>query len=89
MMIARRSVVLSSVIFVPLGAGSMILFLIRLAQVPDWILQFMKAIDAGPYLLLLVVNIVLRRHLCAGHCDVPAEPAVRRALSRFGGLACR
>ena len=59
MMIAQRSAVLTSVIFVLLGAGSMISFFITLAQVPDWILQFMKAIDAGPYLFLLVVNIVL------------------------------
>jgi C4-dicarboxylate transporter DctM subunit len=59
MMIAQRSAVLTSVIFVLLGAGSIISFFITLAQVPDWILQFMKAIDAGPYLFLLVVNVVL------------------------------
>jgi C4-dicarboxylate transporter DctM subunit len=59
MMIAQRSAVLTSVIFVLLAAGSVVSFFITLAQVPDWILQFMKAIDAGPYLFLLIVNIVL------------------------------
>jgi C4-dicarboxylate transporter DctM subunit len=57
--IAQRSAILTSVIFILLAAGSVISFFITLANVPDLILSFMKAIDAGPYLFLLFVNIVL------------------------------
>jgi len=59
MMIAQRSAVLTSTIFMLLAAGSVLSFFITLAQVPDFVLQFMKAIDAGPFLFLLIVNIVL------------------------------
>jgi C4-dicarboxylate transporter DctM subunit len=59
LMIAQRSAVLTSAIFILLAAGSVVSFFITLAQVPDWVLQFMKAIDAGPYMFLLIVNIVL------------------------------
>ena len=57
--IAQRSAILTAVIFVLLGVGSIISFFVVLANVPTWILSFMKLIDAGPYLFLLVVNIVL------------------------------
>ena len=59
LMIAQRSAVLTSVIFILLAAGSAISFFVTIAQVPDWILSFMEAIDAGPNLFLLVVCIVL------------------------------
>ncbi len=59
MAIAQRSAVLTSVIFILLAAGSAISFFITIAQVPDAILAFMKAIDAGPYMFLLVVCVVL------------------------------
>ena len=36
----------------------MIAFFITLAQVPTWIIGFMQAIDAGPAMFLLIVNIV-------------------------------
>jgi C4-dicarboxylate transporter, DctM subunit len=58
MRIAQRSAVLTSVIFMLLAAGSAIAFFITLAQVPAWIIGFMQAIDAGPLLFLLIVNIV-------------------------------
>jgi C4-dicarboxylate transporter DctM subunit len=57
--IAQRSAMLTSVIFILLAAGSAISFFITIAQVPDSILAFMKAIDAGPYLFLIIVSIVL------------------------------
>jgi C4-dicarboxylate transporter DctM subunit len=59
LMIAQRSAVLTSVIFILLAAGSAISFFITMAPGPDWILAFMMAIDAGPNLFLLVVCIVL------------------------------
>jgi C4-dicarboxylate transporter DctM subunit len=57
--IAQRSAILTAVIFVLLAVGSIISFFVVLANVPALILSFMKMIDAGPYLFLLVVNIVL------------------------------
>jgi C4-dicarboxylate transporter DctM subunit len=57
--IAQRSAILTSIIFILLAVGSVISFFVVLANVPTWILSFMKAIDAGPYLFLLIVNIVL------------------------------
>jgi C4-dicarboxylate transporter DctM subunit len=57
--IAQRSAILTSVIFILLAMGSVVSFFIVLANVPSWILSFMKAIDAGPYLFLLIVNVVL------------------------------
>jgi C4-dicarboxylate transporter DctM subunit len=59
LMIAQRSAVLTSAIFILLAAGSVLAFFITLAQVPQWVLEFMKAIEAGPLLFLLIVNIVL------------------------------
>jgi C4-dicarboxylate transporter DctM subunit len=57
--IAQRSAILTSIIFILLAVGSIISFFVVLANVPAWILSFMEAIDAGPYLFLLIVNIVL------------------------------
>lgn len=57
--IAQGSAILTSVIFMLLATGNVISFFVTLANVPDAILAFMKAIDAGPYLFLLLVNIVL------------------------------
>jgi len=59
LMIAQRSALLTSVIFILLAAGSAISFFVTIAQVPDWILAFMKSIDAGPNLFLLIVCVVL------------------------------
>jgi C4-dicarboxylate transporter DctM subunit len=57
--IAQRSAILTSIIFILLAVGSVISFFVVLADIPNWILSLMKAIDAGPYLFLLIVNIVL------------------------------
>ena len=57
--IAQRSAILTSVIFMLLATANVISFFITLADVADLVLAFMKAIDAGPNLLLLLVNIVL------------------------------
>jgi C4-dicarboxylate transporter, DctM subunit len=59
MAIAQRCAVLTAVIFMLLATGSAIAYFITLSGIPEWILALMKAIDAGPYLFLLVVNIVL------------------------------
>jgi C4-dicarboxylate transporter DctM subunit len=57
--IAQRCAVLTSVIFILLATGSAIAYFITIAGVPEWIIGVMKAINAGPYLFLLIVNIVL------------------------------
>jgi C4-dicarboxylate transporter, DctM subunit len=57
--IAQRSAILTSIIFILLATANIISFFITLANVSDLVLSFMKAIDAGPYTLLLLVNIIL------------------------------
>jgi C4-dicarboxylate transporter DctM subunit len=59
MAIAQRCAVLTAVIFMLLATGSAIAYFITLAGIPEWILGVIKAVDAGPYLFLLIVNIVL------------------------------
>jgi C4-dicarboxylate transporter DctM subunit len=59
MMIAQRCAVLTSVIFILLATGSAISYFITLSGLPEWILGVMKAIDAGPYTFLMIVNVVL------------------------------
>jgi C4-dicarboxylate transporter, DctM subunit len=59
LMIAQRSAVLTAVIFILLAGGSAISFFVTLARVPESIIALMTAINAGPHLFLLVVNIVL------------------------------
>jgi C4-dicarboxylate transporter DctM subunit len=59
MLIAQRCAVLTSVIFVLLATGSAIAYFVTLSGLPNWILGVMKAIDAGPFLFLLIVNIIL------------------------------
>lgn len=56
--IAQRTAILTSVIFMLLAVANLISFFITLANVPDLILSFMNAIDAGPNLFLLLVNLV-------------------------------
>ena len=58
-LIAQRSAVLTSVIFVLLATGSAIAYFVTLSGLPDWILGVMKAIDAGPVMFLAIVNVIL------------------------------
>jgi C4-dicarboxylate transporter DctM subunit len=59
MAIAQRCAILTSVIFILLATGSVVAYFITLSGMPEWILGVMHAIDAGPYMFLLIVNIVL------------------------------
>ncbi len=56
--IAQRSAVLTTVIFMIVATGTALSYFITIAQVPQAVLAFMRAIDAGPLLFLLIVNIV-------------------------------
>jgi C4-dicarboxylate transporter, DctM subunit len=57
--IAQRSAILTSIIFILLAVANIVSFFITLANVADLVLSFMNAINAGPYTLLLLVNIIL------------------------------
>jgi C4-dicarboxylate transporter, DctM subunit len=57
MRVAQRSAVLTAVIFMLLAVGSALAYFVTIAHVPQAVLQFMKAIDAGPLLFLLIVNV--------------------------------
>jgi C4-dicarboxylate transporter DctM subunit len=59
MLIAQRCAVLTSVIFILLATGTAIAYFVTLSGLPEWILGVMKAIDAGPYTFLMIVNIIL------------------------------
>jgi C4-dicarboxylate transporter DctM subunit len=55
--ITEESAVATSIIFILLAMGGMISFFITIAQVPNQILGFLTAIEAGPVMFLMVVNI--------------------------------
>jgi C4-dicarboxylate transporter DctM subunit len=57
--IAQRSATLTSIIFILLAVANIVSFFITLANVSYLVLSFMNSINAGPYTLLLLVNIVL------------------------------
>jgi C4-dicarboxylate transporter, DctM subunit len=57
--IAQRSAILTSIIFILLAVANVVSFFITLANVSDLVLSFMNSINAGPYTLLLLVNIIL------------------------------
>jgi C4-dicarboxylate transporter DctM subunit len=56
--VAQRSAVLTTVIFMLIATGSALAYFITVAHVPQAVLAFMKAIDAGPVMFLLIVNVV-------------------------------
>ncbi len=56
--VAQRSAVLTTVIFTLIAVGSALSYFITIARVPQAVLAFMQAIDAGPVLFLLIVNAV-------------------------------
>lgn len=55
--ITEESAVATAIIFILLAFGGLLSFFITLAQVPNSIIAFLHAIDAGPIAFLLVVNI--------------------------------
>ncbi len=50
---------MTSVIFILLAVANIVSFFITLANVPDIILSFVNSINAGPYTLLLLINVIL------------------------------
>lgn len=56
-LITERSAISTSIIFVLLAFGGVLAFFITLAQVPTAISGFLAAIEAGPIMFLLIVNI--------------------------------
>ena len=55
--ITERAALSTSIIFVLLALGGLLSYFITLAQVPNQILAFIDAADAGPVIFLLVVNV--------------------------------
>lgn len=55
--ITERAALSTAVIFVLLALGGLLSYFITLAQVPNQILGFIDAVDAGPLVFLLVVNV--------------------------------
>ena len=54
----ERAAISTAIIFILLAMGGLLSYFITLAQVPASILAFLTSIDAGPFTLLLVVNVV-------------------------------
>ncbi|MEZ5812797.1 MAG: TRAP transporter large permease [Rhizobiaceae bacterium] len=55
--ITERAAISTAIIFVLLALGGLLSYFITLAQVPNHILAFLSAADAGPVMFLLVVNV--------------------------------
>lgn len=55
--LTERAAISTSIIFILLAMGGLLSYFITLAQVPSAITHFLSAIDAGPVMFLLIVNI--------------------------------
>ncbi|MCC0037447.1 MAG: TRAP transporter large permease [Brucellaceae bacterium] len=55
--ITERAAISTSIIFVLLALGGLLSYFITLAQVPTAIIGFLNAVDAGPIIFLMVVNV--------------------------------
>lgn len=55
--VTERAAISTAIIFVLLAMGGLLSYFITLARVPDSIIMFLAAVDAGPILFLLVVNL--------------------------------
>ncbi|HSG56065.1 MAG TPA: TRAP transporter large permease, partial [Paracoccaceae bacterium] len=55
--ITERSAIATSIIFILLAMGGLISFFVTIAQVPNQILDLLTAMEAGPILFLMVVNV--------------------------------
>ncbi|QGZ34646.1 TRAP transporter large permease [Stappia indica] len=56
--VTERAAVSTAIIFILLALGGLLSYFITLAQIPGQILEFLAAVDAGPIVFLLVVNVV-------------------------------
>lgn len=55
--ITERAAISTAIIFILLALGGLLSYFITLAQVPNQILAFLTAVEAGPVIFLLVVNV--------------------------------
>ena len=55
--VTERAAISTAIIFILLALGGLLSYFITLAQVPNTILSFLTAVDAGPIMFLLVVNV--------------------------------
>jgi len=55
--VTEESAIATSIIFILLAMGGMLSFFVTLAQVPSQIIEFMDAIQAGPIIFLMIVNV--------------------------------
>jgi C4-dicarboxylate transporter DctM subunit len=56
-LLTERAAISTAIIFILLALGGLLSYFITLAQVPGGILAFLSAIDAGPIVFLMVVNV--------------------------------
>jgi C4-dicarboxylate transporter DctM subunit len=85
--VAQRSAVLTTVIFMLIAVGSALAYFITIAHVPAAVLAFMKAIDAGPMMFLLIVNIVFLiagMFIDPGAAQLVLVPALFPVAQSFG-----
>jgi len=87
MRVAQRSAVLTSIIFTLLAVGSALSFFVTIAQMPQAVIAFMKAIEAGPLTFLLIVNvtfIVAGMFIDPGAAMLVLVPALFPVAKSFG-----
>ncbi|HEX7052688.1 MAG TPA: TRAP transporter large permease [Burkholderiales bacterium] len=85
--VAQRSAILTAIIFMMLGAGSMLAYFVTIAHFPDAVLQFMERIHAGPVLFLLVVNVaflIAGMFIDPGAAQLVLVPALFPVATSFG-----
>jgi C4-dicarboxylate transporter DctM subunit len=85
--VAQRSAVLTTVIFMLIATGSALAYFITVAHVPQAVLAFMKAIEAGPLMFLLIVNVVFLiagMFIDPGAAQLVLVPALFPVAQSFG-----
>ena len=56
--ITERAALSTAIIFILLALGGLLSYFVTLAQVPQAILAFISYIDAGPFVFLIVINVI-------------------------------
>ena len=87
MRVAQRSAILTSIIFTLLAVGSALSFFVTIAQMPQAVIAFMKAIEAGPLTFLLIVNItfiIAGMFIDPGAAMLVLVPALFPVATSFG-----
>ncbi|TAK81416.1 MAG: TRAP transporter large permease [Betaproteobacteria bacterium] len=85
--VAQRSAVLTAIIFMMLGAGSMLAYFVTIAHFPETILEFMRQMRAGPVLFLLIVNVaflIAGMFIDPGAAQLVLVPALFPVATSFG-----